>query len=349
MTAFFPVRHNLLAEGKGMKTSRGLALAMILFCGLAFLLPDTGFCQAPVRLKFASHSLGSSWYLLGAAMTELLKKNLPAGSNIDLLPYAAGVGNPKLISKGEADCGLGVNVTNKWAYEGKVAYDTKMTNLRGLLGGLDTYWLGVMVRSKVEVNSFEELKKKKYPLKMMLLTPGSMGELGARQIMEAYGISAADIKSWGGSVTNTSFEVIVSAMQDGRTDCFIQVITPGHPSVMELAVTTGIKFLPLSEEVIGRLGGMGWDSSVIPAGTFKGQDKDVRTVGFSSGVIVTDKFPQDVAYLLTKIVNENKDPLVKVYNAVKVFDPQTAWQESKNRIPLHPAAVRYYKEKKWMP
>jgi len=332
-----------------MKKARGLVFGLILLWGVAFLFPDAGFGQAPVHLKFASHSLGSSWYLLGAAMTELLKKNLPPGSNVDLLPYAAGVGNPKLISKGEADCGLGVNVTSKWAYEGKIAYDTKMSNLRGLLGGLDTYWLGVMVRSKVEVNSFEEIKKKKYPLKMMLLPPGSLGELGARQILEAYGISASDIKSWGGSVTNTSFEVIVSAMQDGRTDCFIQVITPGHPSVMELAVTTGLKFLPLNEEVIGRLGGMGWDSSVIPSGTFKGQDKSVRTVGFSSGVIVTDKFPQDVAYLLTKIVNENKDPLVQVYNAVKVFDPQTAWQESKNRIPLHPAAARYYKEKKWMP
>ncbi len=332
-----------------MKKTRLLVFSIVLIFAVAFLLPGAGYSQAPVRLKFASHSLGSSWYLLGAAITEILKKNLPSGSNVDLLPYAAGVGNPKLISKGEADCGLGVNVTSKWAYEGKVAYDTKMTNLRGLLGGLDTYWLAVMVRSKVEVNSLEEIIKKKYPLKLMLLTPGSLGELGARQIMDAYGISAADIKSWGGSVTNTSFEVIVSAMQDGRTDCFIQVITPGHPSVMELAVTTGIKFLPLGESIVQRLGGMGWESSVIPANTFKGQDKDVRTVGFSSGVIVTDKFPDNVAYLLTKIVNENKDPLVKVYNAVKVFDPKTAWQESKNRIPLHPAAVRYYKDKKWMP
>ncbi len=332
-----------------MKKMRVLGFTLVIIFAAAFLLPGAGYSQAPVRLKFASHSLGSSWYLLGAAITETLKKNLPPGSNVDLLPYAAGVGNPKLISKGEADCGLGVNVTSKWAYEGKVAYDTKMTNLRGLLGGLDTYWLAVMVRSKVEVNSLEEIIKKKYPLKLMLLTPGSLGELGARQLFEAYGISPADIKSWGGSVTNTSFEVIVSAMQDGRTDCFIQVITPGHPSVMELAVTTGIKFLPLGESIAQRLGGMGWESSVIPANTFKGQDKDVRTVGFSSGVIVTDKFPDNIAYLLTKIVNENKDPLVKVYNAVKVFDPKTAWQESKNRIPLHPAAVRYYKEKKWMP
>lgn len=332
-----------------MKKTRVLVSTLVITLAVALLLPGASYSQAPVRLKFASHSLGSSWYLLGAAITEILKKNLPPGSNVDLLPYAAGVGNPKLISKGEADCGLGVNVTSKWAYEGKVAYDTKMANLRGLLGGLDTYWLAVMVRSKVEVNSLEEIIKKKYPLKLMLLTPGSLGELGARQIMDAYGISAADIKSWGGSVTNTSFEVIVSAMQDGRTDCFIQVITPGHPSVMELAVTTGLKFLPLGGSIIERLGGMGWESSVIPAGTFKGQDKDVKTVGFSSGVIVTDKFPDNVAYLLTKIVNENKDPLVKVYNAVKVFDPKTAWQESKNRIPLHPAAVGYYKEKKWMP
>ncbi len=313
------------------------------------LYPHPSFSQPPIRLKFASHSLGSSWYLLGAAVTELLKKNLPPGSNIDLLPYAAGVGNPKLVSKGEADFGFGVNVTSKWAYEGKVAYDTKMDNLRALSAGLDIGWLGIMVRSKVDINSFEDIKEKKFPLRMMLLPPGSLGEFGAKQIMEAYGISVSDIKSWGGGVTNTSFEVIVSAMQDGRTDCFIQIVTPGHPSVTELAVTTGIKFLPLNNKVLERLGAIGWDSTIIPSGTFKGMDKDVKAVGYTTHLIATKDLPDDIAYLLTKIVSENKEQLVKVYNAVKVFDPKTAWDPRINRIPLHPGAERYYKEKKWMP
>lgn len=330
------------------KKSKFFFMAALGFLLCALAAPAPGLAQAPVKLKFASFSLGSSWYLMGAAITELMKKKLPPGSNVDLLPYAGGVGNARLISKGEADLGLGTNVASKWAYEGKVAYKEPMPNLRSLLGGMDTYWLGIMVRSKVEINSLEELKEKKYPLRLMLLPPGSQGELGARQVMEAMGISAQDIKSWGGSVTNTSFEVIVSAMQDGRADCFMQVITPGHPSVMELAVTAGIKFFSLRDDVIKRLEGMGWDASTIPANTFKGQTKDVKTIGFSTQVITTKSFPDDIAYLTTKMVNENKEALVKVYNAVKVFDPQTAWQERKNRIPLHPAAERYYREMKWM-
>lgn len=337
---------NLLLRPINKRNFVTVTLLFTLFLCIAWI---PCFGQTPVKLKFASHSVGSSWYLLGAAVTELIKKNLPSGSNIDLLPFAAGIGNPKLVSKGDADLGFGTNVTNFWAYQGKAAYDTRMENLRSLLGGLDIGWLAVMVRSKVDVNSFEEIIEKKFPIKLMVLPSGSLGEFGARQIMEAYGISVSDIKSWGGSVTNTSFGAIVSAMRDGRIDGFIHVITPGHPTATELALTTGIKFLPLKEEVIKRLEAEGWDPTYIPPNSFKGQDKEIKTVGFYSGIITTKDFPENLAYLVTKVVNQNKSSLVDAYNAVKIFDPKTAWLDRYNRIPLHTSAERYYKENKWKP
>lgn len=302
----------------------------------------------PIHLKFASFRMGSGWYVMGATIVDLLKKELPAGSTIDLLPHSGGIGNAPLISKKSAQIGLGVDVTNKWAYEGSVAYKEKMTNLRALVGGMDTYWLAVMLSAKTPVGSFQEIIEKKYPLKLMLLPKGSQGAYGALQIMEAYGISEKDIKSWGGSVTETSFEAIVSAMQDGRANAFIQVITPGHPAVTELATTLGLKFVSLREDVIDKLVATGWSRSVMPAGSFKGQNEDVKTPGFSTTIITTEDFSEDLAYMVTKIVCENKESLVKAYSGMKVFDPATAWKAEKVLLPLHPGAVKYYKEKGWM-
>jgi TRAP transporter TAXI family solute receptor len=309
---------------------------------------NTAIAGEPVHLKFASFKMGSGWYVMGATIVDLLKKQLPSGSTVDLLPHSGGVGNAVLISKKDAQMGLGVNVTNQWAYEGRVAYKEKMTSLRGLVGGMDTYWLAVMLTAKTPITSFQEIIDKKYPLKLMLLPKGSLGAYGAFQIMEAYGISEKDIKSWGGSITQTSFGAIVSAMKDGRANAFIQVITPGHPSVTELATTTGLRFLSLREDVINKLAATGWDRSIMPAGTFKGQDEAVRTTGFTTTLITTEEFPEDLAYLVTKIVCENKDALVKAYAGMKVFDPATAWKPDKVGIPLHVGALKYYKEKGWM-
>jgi TRAP transporter TAXI family solute receptor len=331
-----------------MNTKR-TTIAVVLSLFFLLCLQSPGFAQAPVKLKFCSHSLGSSYYLMGAAISELLKKNLPAGSSIDVLPYASALGNTKIVNKGEAELGLGTDVTNRWAWEGKEAFNAKLPDMRSLLGGMDTFWLAVMVRSKLNINSLDEVREKKMPLKIMLLPPGSFAEFGARRLLEFYGISAKDITSWGGSITNNTFEVIASAMQEGRADCFIHLITPGHPTVTELAVTVGIKFLSLKDEVTERMKANGWNISVMPGGTFKGQDKAVKTVGCTTGIITTKNFSDDLAYLVTKTVNENKDDLVRVYDAVKVYDPKTAWQDVKNGVPIHPGAVRFYKEKKWMP
>lgn len=324
---------------------------MTLLFTLSLLLPASrSFNQAPIHLRIASHSLGSSMYLIGAGVAGALRKRLPPGSTLDVLPYAGGVGNAKLVGQGGAEIGLGVNLTNKWAYEGKFGYDTKFQNLRALAGGHDTGWLCIMAHPKFPLNSFDEIKGKKYPFRLMILPPGSMGRAGAYQLLEAYGITVSDLKAWGGSVTETSFEVIVSAFQDGRIDCFIHVPTPGNPTVTELATTTGIKFLPIKEEVVKQMSAFGWAPSFMPAGTWKGVDKDVPLVGWWTDIICTKDLPDDIAYLVTKIILEEKDEVAKIYPDFKKYlDPKTAWIDEKNRIPLHPGAIRYYKEKNYMP
>lgn len=322
---------------------------MALLFALSLLLPASpSFSQTPVRFRIASMAVGGSFYIIATGMAEVLKKVLPPGSDVDVLPYAAGVGNPKLVGTGGAEIGMANNVTSRWAYSGKFAYDKSYTNLRALLGGYDSGWLAVMMHPKAQLNSFDEIKEKKSCLRLMVLPPGTLGTYGANQLFEAYGISVNDLKAWGGSVTETSFEVIQNAFQDGRADCWIHVPSPATSAVTELALTTGIKFMPLKEEVIKVMSTHGWVPSIIPVGIWK-VDKAVPTVGYYSNLITTKDFPDDLAYLVTKTLLEKRDDVAKVYAGFKQLDPKTAWTDEKNRIPLHPGAMRYYKEKNLMP
>jgi TRAP transporter TAXI family solute receptor len=324
-----------------MKTT--LALLLILAAGVT-----AAGAQQSVTLAFSSLNAGTAWYVYGATMADLLRKALPPGSNVDVKPFAGGVGNAKLVARNETPLGLSFTVTNRWAFEGTEAYDTKLDNLRGLVGGLDTYYLLAVSQKKLNIRSIREIKDKKLPVRLYSLPVGSLGEFGGRQLLRAYGIAYADIKSWGGSITHVGYNVIVDAFKDGRADLLLAVITPKHPSISEIATFTDVAFLGLEPDVVQGLAPLGYTPATMPPDTFKNQSEAVRTVGFPTVLITNKDLPEPVAFMVTKTIIENKDALVRGHAGLAAFEPQTAWQPEKVGIPLHPGAERAYREKGWM-
>jgi TRAP transporter TAXI family solute receptor len=318
--------------------------------GLALLLavPGTTPAQQAVTLAFATLDPGSAWYVYGATMAELLRKALPAGSNIDVKPRSGGVGNPRLVAKNETPLGFGFTVTNRWAYEGKEAYDAKLDNLRGLVGGLDTYYMVAVASRKLPAASIKEIRDRKLPIKMFTQPVGSLGEFAGRQLLRSAGVSYADIKSWGGSTQHVGYNVIVDAFKDGRADILFAVVTPKHPSVSEIVSSVDVKFIGLDPATITALAPLGYSAATMPADTFKGQTEPVKTVGFPTVLITNRDLPEPIAYTVAKTVVENKDALVRGHAGLVEFDPRTAWQPEKVGIPLHPGAERLYREKGWM-
>ena len=133
----------------------GLALGAVLVLALT-TAPALG--QQALQLKFATLSQGTAWYQYGATMAEMLAKTLPAGSTIDVLPHSGGIGNAKLVAKGEVQLGLGFSATNCWAFEKKEPYqnDPGTDRLRAIAGGLDVYWLGIIAGKKLPITSLAD-------------------------------------------------------------------------------------------------------------------------------------------------------------------------------------------------
>jgi TRAP-type uncharacterized transport system substrate-binding protein len=107
------------------------------------------------------------------------------GAMLSCSRLTGGVGNMNLVSKGDSELGMGFPVTAKWAYNGEMAYNKKMTNLRGLVGGFDEYFVGIIATKKSKITTPEDIAKKKMPIHLATVTKGSMGEFANRQIMEA--------------------------------------------------------------------------------------------------------------------------------------------------------------------
>jgi uncharacterized protein len=265
-----------------------LALLLTLALSVSGAVAQT---SQPLNLPFATLDTGSAWYVYGATMAELLRKSLPAGTNIDVKPRSGGVGNPRLVAKNETPLGLAFTVTNRWAHEGKEAYTEKLENIRGLVGGLDTYYLVAVASKKLGVSSVREIRDKKLPVKIYTQPIGALGEFAGRQLLRAIGTSYPDIKALGGSTTHVGYNVIVDAFKDGRADVLLAVITPKHPSVSEIANEGNVVFLGLDAETTKALQPLGYVSATMPANTFKGQPEPVVTVGFPTVLITNKELP----------------------------------------------------------
>ena len=319
-----------------------LGLMGICLVVLALSSPILASDAGPQNIKFATFKTGSGWYIMAQTFSKIMVQVLPEGSRVDVLPYSGGVGNPLLLNQGKAQIALGFPVETGQAIKGQSPYKKKMPELKMLVGNLDTYWYLFSVRQEVPIKDFSELKAKKFPLRLVTLPRGSSGEWNTRTVLNAYGVTYNDIKSWGGKVTHVSFGTAVEMMKDGQADAFAHVSTPGHPSWTRLATMTKIRFLPIDSQVAQTLVKQyGFRSSNLPKGAFSGVDAPVPLLGFATCIITTDKMSNDTAYKITKAVCSNRDDLIAAYKGAQVFDPKSA---ANVPLPLHPGAKKYYQE-----
>lgn len=81
---------------------------------------------------------------------------------------------------------------------------------------------------------------------------------------------------------------------------------------------------------------------VIPAGTYKNQTADIHTYTEAGPWVCNASLPEKLVYQIVKTIHQNQPWLTRnVHKAIGrwKFDPGV-----KVLVPLHPGAVKYYKE-----
>ena len=308
--------------------------------------------QEPAHLKMGSFNVGGSWYIYATAIAKIATPALPKGSVIEILPYQGGVGNPILVNRGKADLALSFSALSNWAYKGKVTYKEPNTNIRGLVGGLNTpHRLAIISRTSLGIHSLQDIKDKKLAVNLITVQRGGAGEALAEMALESYGMDYDTIKSFGGTVTHVDLPVALQRLRDGQADILIHNVGYRQPDVMELALGGGLTFLPLGEKQMQEISEKyGLEPGLaIKKDEFQGVTEDVASVGYPTGIIVNKDMPDDVAYAITKAICEHPEELASAHASLKAFQPEKAFMPGKNgAIPLHPGAMRYYKERGWM-
>lgn len=303
------------------------------------------------ELKFGAMPLNTWWYVAGASVAALVQPQLKGGS-IEVLARGGGIANPVVVDTNKAQIAMSNVATSKWAWDGeKELYKGRQhRNIRSLLGGINSvYVVAMLTEDYIQRTGNDSVEKALADknIRIIMKPAGSSVPPAVRMITESLGTSLDKIRAAGGEVIQLDAAQITSLMREGRADLYFETATRGHPALTELTLTTPVRFVDLPEKALKVLGDSGLKPSPMPE-WYKGQKGPVKGADLGTHIIVHKDVPEDVAYLITKTIVENKPKLVERHKAWSSFKPEEAWKPENNAVPLHPGAIKYYRERGWL-
>lgn len=328
---------------------RLLQVAALGLCLVAFGFSPKAHA-AGEQLILSTQTLGSAGYARAAAFAEVLKPVMPAGYSIEVQPNSTGGGAGGLLLEAKkAHIAIANNTLAKKLYEGTYAPSRPaVKNVAAMLGGTDYIYLTVMFTDgfvkKHGVTTFEEIIAKKLPVRVVTKQPGSFGISGAIDLLAAFGLTFDDIRKWGGEVYHIDPSQMTDMLREGKADLSIDMISLGQPAFTELTMTTPMHVIRLADATLGKMRERGYADRTTPAGTWGGQTQEVPTVAGCETLLIRKDVPDDVVYLMTKTICENKDTLARLVPAMSAFDPSIAYKPELVGLPLHPGAEKYFRE-----
>lgn len=202
-------------------------------------------------------------------------------------------------------------------------------NIRSLwpIPGLVMHWV---VREDSGVKKLRDLVGKRF-------IPGGAGSAGARFTKQVFDVIGIKEKV---TLLEVDLSEGVQAVKNRRAVGFSTASSAPASLVSEISATTTIRLLELKDADYQGVSKK-FARYVIPAGTYKGVDYDVRTISLLVGTYTTTNLSDDVAYKVTKAFWENRKVWEKSHPAMKLVK-----MEGLNQLAakVHPGALRYYNE-----
>ena len=267
-------------------------------------------------INIATGGTAGTYYPIGGAMAEILNKQIP-GMNASAQSTGASVANINMLKDGSVDLAIVQNDITYYASNGVEMFkDKKVENLRGIATLYpETCQIVTLMDSGIE--TIADFRGRR----IAVGAAGSGTEANARQIMESYGVTYADI-----TVQYLSFGEAANALKDGNVD--VAFVTAGFPTaaIQDIASQRKIRLIPVDPDNADRLAAKYpfYTKTKIPAGTYAGFDKDTPAVSIMAMLVATDKLDDALGGEIAKALFSNLDRLKSAHAVGKLITKQGA-------------------------
>src|ERR1700684_1556780 len=274
------------------------------------------------------------YYPLGVAIGKIFSDKLP-NVKTQVQATKASVENLILLQQGRGEIAFTLGDSLKAAWEGdeEAGFKSKLDRLR-TIGAIYPNYIQIVATADSGIKTLADLKGKS----LSVGAPKSGTELNSRAILAAAGLSYKDL----GKVEYLPFAESVDLMKNRQLDATLQSAGLGVASLKDLSTSIDILVGAVPKQVVDKIGPP-FTAVKIPANTYTGQEKDVPTAAATNYIVSSTAVSDDLAYQMTKLIYESLPELANSHVAGKDIKLETA--ASGSPIPLHPGAIRYYKEK----
>ncbi|MBW7859667.1 MAG: TAXI family TRAP transporter solute-binding subunit [Rhodocyclaceae bacterium] len=292
---------------------------------------------AQAEQKFVNVLTGGTsgvYYPLGVALSKLYGDALP-DAKVSVQSTKASAENLNLLQagRGEVAFSLGDAVADAWAGNEDAGFKGKLDKLRGLAGTYPNY-IQIVAAADSGIRTIADLKGKR----VSVGAARSGTELNARAVFRGAGMAYSDL----GKVEYLPFGESVELIKNRQLDATLQSAGLGVASIRDLANSVAIVVIPVTADVVEKIGNDAYQPGVIPANTYQGQTEDIPTVQIRNLLITHSGVSDEAAYAMAKATAEGLDHLVTAHAAAKAIDRATMTKGLP--LPLHPGAERYYRE-----
>ncbi|PTQ70683.1 TAXI family TRAP transporter solute-binding subunit [Celeribacter persicus] len=301
-----------------------------------------GSAMAEEFITIGTGGVTGVYYPTGGAICRLVNKNRKeTGVRCSVESTGGSVYNVNTIKEGELEFGVAQSDIQYNAYNGVVQFEgAPFAGLRSVFS-VHPEPFTVVARADSGVKTFEDLKGKR----MNIGNPGSGQRATMEVVMEKLGWTTDDFAL----ATELKPAEQSAALCDNQIDAM--VYTVGHPSGSIQEATTACDSVlvevagPAIDELVAD--NPYYRTATIPGGMYRGNDEDVQTFGVGATIVTSADVSEDAVYAVVSAVFENFEDFKGLHPAFANLKPEEMIKDGLS-APLHPGAVKYYKEKGWM-
>ena len=310
---------------------------------MALAIGVTGAAHAAEQqfISIGTGGVTGVYYPTGGAICRLVNKDRKKhGIRCSAESTGGSIYNINTIRAGELEFGVAQSDWQYHAYNGtsKFADKGKFDKLRAVFS-VHPEPVTIIARDDSGINNITDFKGKR----INIGNPGS-GTLGTYEVIEkAMGWSRDDLML---AAQMKSAET-GQALCDGKIDGYFWLV--GHPSALtqESLASCATHLVNAQSPEIDKLVADNpyYRVARIPAGMYNNKE-DITTFGVGATFVSSTDVPDEVVYTVVKAVFENFDSFKKLHPAFAHLSEKEMISDGLS-APLHPGALKYYKEKGW--
>lgn len=197
------------------------------------------------------------------------------------------------------------------------------------------------------IKSFDDIAIKKPPMRLAVNDLGNLQSTLSMHIaiFKAHGFDEADIPKWGGSFARGNSGIGLDSLRDGKADVFINGRFLPDSTTADVARGRALVWIDATPEKMQKAADeWAYETMTINKSTYAFLDKDVPTLKLWNTINTGPQVSEETVYKFVKAVYDDQKRVQSIHPSLAEFSGAEMIRNPM-KLPLHPGAARFYKEK----